>query len=192
MEELYRFINIPDFKKVQTELFDAIDYDYQSKGKHAKNYTPDYMRLKCPTLMSWLDAKTKADYRLLRFYFTPPNEVLGHHIDGINPIVPFGLNIPVMNCENTTMTWWNCNKDNLRIPNPGSGYLGAITPVDISKTTVRDKLELIKPCFTRNDVMHSVENPNNTVRIMFTVRWGLHHTMFRTIEDVMNTEDLFA
>ena len=192
MEELYRFVNVPNFNKVQTELFNAIDYDYQSKGKHAKNYTPDYMRLKCPTLMTWLDAKTKTHYRLLRFYFTPPNMVLGHHVDGVYPTVPFGLNIPVMNCENTTMTWWDCSVDNLYIPTPGGGYLGSITPIDVSKTTVRDKLELIKPCFTRNNIMHSVENPNNTFRIMFTVRWVLHSTKFRTIDEVMDTTDLFA
>lgn len=192
MEELYKFVNIPNFREVQTELLNAIDYDYQSKGKHAKNYTAGYMKLKCPTLMNWLNGKNKSHYRLLRFYFTPPNGALEHHIDGNTPTVPFGLNIPVINCENTSMTWWNCDEDNFRIPNPDNGYLGAITPKDLSKITVKDKLELIKPCFTRNNIMHSIENPNNTTRIMFTVRWGLHPTKFRTIDEVMDTTDLFA
>jgi hypothetical protein len=87
------------------------------------------------------------------------------------------------------MTWWNCSEDNFRIPTPENGYLGATTPIDISKMTIRDQLELIKPCFTKNNVMHSIENPNNTTRIMFTVRWGLQ---FRTIDEVMDTTDLFA
>jgi hypothetical protein len=187
MKELYKFVNIPNFDKVQTELLNAIDYDYQSKGKHGKNYTASYMRSMCPTLMTWLDARTKSQYRLLRFYFTPPNGVLEHHIDGHNTVITFGLNIPVINCENTTMTWWNCDKDNLYIAPPDS-YLGAIIPIDRSKMTINEKLELIKPCFTRNDIMHSIENPNNTTRIMFTVRWGL----YPNIDDVMNTTDLFA
>jgi hypothetical protein len=114
-KKLYKLVNIPNFDKIQTELFNAIDYDYQSMGKHGKNYTTEYMRLRCPTLMTWLDSKTKNQYRLLRFYFTPPQDSLERHIDGSNPTIPFGLNIPVINCENTTMTWWNCDEDNLRI-----------------------------------------------------------------------------
>jgi hypothetical protein len=43
-----------------------------------------------------------------------------------------------------------------------------------------------------NDVMHNVKNFNDSVRIMFTVRWGLHPTKFRTIDEVMDTTDLFA
>jgi hypothetical protein len=195
MEELYRFVNIPSFEQVQIELFNAIDYNYQLKGKHANNYTPDYMRSQCPTLMTWLDSRNKFPakfpYRLLRYYFTPAHDTLSPHIDGGNTKVPFGLNIPVLNCNNTTMTWWNCNEENTYIPPEENGYLGSIIPKDITKITPREKLELIKPCFTRNDIMHSVENPNDTIRIMFTVRWALHPTKFRTIEEVIDTDGLF-
>jgi hypothetical protein len=191
MEELYKFVNIPNFDKIQLELLNAIDYNYQSKGKHAISYQPSYMRSKCPELMEWLDLRTKLPYRILRYYFTPANDVLEHHIDGSNPRVPFGLNIPVLNCANTTMTWWNCDEDNFYIPKPIGGYLGSITPKNIAKITIKDRLELVRPCFTKNDVMHSVENPNNTIRIMFTVRWFLHSTKARTIEEVIDTKGLF-
>jgi hypothetical protein len=191
MEELYKFVNIPNFDKIQLELLDAIDYDYRLKGKHATSYLPNYMRSKCPELMEWLDARVKSPYRMLRYYFTPANDSLDHHIDGSIPRVPFGLNIPVLNCANTTMSWWECDEDNFFIPTPSSGYMGSITPKDTSKIKIKDRLELVRPCFTKNDVMHSIENPNSTIRIMFTVRWLLHPTKFRTIEEVIDTTGIF-
>lgn len=183
---------MPNFEVIQQELSASINYDYISKGLHAQNFSEEYITSTCPTLMSWLKPRSKSQFRLLRFYFTPGNSELPHHIDSSFVSVPFGLNIPVLNCQNTKMIWYNCSKENQNSHSADSGYQSAITPRDISKLEVIEELELIKPCFTRNDIMHNVKNFNSSVRIMFTVRWGLHPTKFRTIEEVMDTSGLFA
>jgi hypothetical protein len=192
VKELYKYIIIPNFEVVQRELLESINYDYISKGLHAQNFSEEYLTDKCPTFMSWLKSKNKSEFRLLRFYFTPAHSELPHHIDSSFVPVPFGLNIPVLNCQNTKMIWYHCSEENKNTHTAEGGYKHAVTPKDVSKLEILEELELVKPCFTRNDVMHNVKNFNDAVRIMFTVRWGLHPTKFRTINEVMDTTDLFA
>ena len=191
MKELYKFINIPNFEVVQRELLESINYDYASKGLHAQNFSEEHLTTTCPTLMSWLKSRSKIPFRLLRFYFTPAYSEQPKHIDSNFIPVPFGLNIPVLNCHNTKMTWYNCSEEN-KNDYVSDGIITCIFPKDVSKLEVIEELELVRPCFTRNDVMHNVKNFNNSVRIMFSVRWALHTTKFRTIDEVMDTTDLFA
>jgi hypothetical protein len=192
MEELYRYVHIPNFEEIQRELIESINYDYSSQGLHAQNFTEEYMTEKCPKLMNWLKVKSKSKFRLLRFYFTPGHAELLPHIDSSFITVPFGLNIPVLNCHNTKMTWYHCSKENQSLPVVKNGYLQGVCPIDPSKLEIIEELELTKPCFVKGDVMHGVKNFNNTVRIMFTVRWGLHPIKFRSIDEVMDITDLFA
>jgi hypothetical protein len=41
-----------------------------------------------------------------------------------------------------------------------------------------------------NTILHGVRNDSNEYRVMFTVRWPLHSTLFRNVEEVMDTSDL--
>lgn len=190
MDELYKHITIPNFEEVQRELLESINYDYVSRGLHAQNFSEEHLTNRCPTFMSWLKSKSKRKFRLLRFNFTPAYSELPHHIDGSFVSVPFGLNVPVLNCHNTKMTWYQCSKENQNGYSTGYGNdQHLITPIDVSKLVIIEELELTKPCFVRNDIMHNVKNLNNAVRIMFTVRWDLHPTKFRTIDEVIDTTD---
>ena len=181
-----------NFEVIQQELAASINYDYISKGLHAQNFSEEYITSTCPTLMSWLKSRSKSQFRLLRFNFTPGHSELPHHIDGSFIPVPFGLNIPVLNCQNTKMIWYKCSIENQNPHSVNGRDQSSVTPKDVSKLEVIEELELVKPCFVRNDIMHNVKNFNNSVRIVFTIRWGLHPTKLRTIEEVMDTSDLFA
>lgn len=193
MEELYKYVNIPNFEYIQQELLNSLwDYEYKSKGLHAANFTEEFLCERCPTLMSWLKLRSKSAFRLLRFYFTPGYGELSPHIDSSFITVPFGLNIPVLNCENTKMIWYNCSPQNQGKPEAINGYLQGIQPLNSNILEVIDQIELVKPCFIKGDVMHSVKNFHESWRIMFTVRWGLHPIKFRKIEDVIDTTDLFV
>jgi hypothetical protein len=193
MDELYKNIIIPNLEVIQKELLNCIAHDYKKETKpHAFNYTEGYMWAKCPFLMSWLKLKSKLPLRLLRFYITPPHQSLGAHIDGggHDPIVSFGMNIPVAGCNNTFMTWYKCDADNLRNDYP-AGYLGGTHPKDYSNLEVIESLELIKPCFANNSIMHGVKNNSDEFRIMFTVRWVLHKSIGRTIDSCIDTTGMF-
>lgn len=194
VDELFKNILIPDFPQVQRELLSCIKHDYkENPTPHAFNYSKEYLTKTCPTLMNWLTPRSKMFFRLLRFYVTPPRQTLGAHIDGGGkaPLVPFGINIPVTGCENTYHTFYQCPPENIR-PDTPDGYLGGLHPIDYNKITPMKRLEILKPCFTNNSVMHGVENESDNYRVMFTVRWILHPTIGRKIDEVIDTTNLFV
>ena len=193
MEELYRNIVIPNLEEIQQELLACIDHDYKIDTKpHAFTYPESYMISKCPKFMSWLKPRSKLPIRLLRFYITPPHQELDIHIDGggSTPVVPFGLNIPVAGTKNTYMTWYKCDPDNI-VSEARGGYLVGTHPRDINKLEVTESLEILKPCFTNNAIMHGVKNESDEYRVMFTVRWILHNKFGRAIESCIDTDGLF-
>jgi hypothetical protein len=75
MEELYRYVHIPNFEEIQRELIESINYDYSSQGLHAQNFTEEYMTEKCPKLMNWLKVKSKSENKSSgkKPGMTPPN-----------------------------------------------------------------------------------------------------------------------
>lgn len=186
MKEYSIPVYIPDFERVQQELLAVVPEDYESKGLHAFNVGQHILDDKVPTLMTWLRKRSRKQFRLLRFYVTPPWGGLGAHIDGVKGVVvPFGLNIPVLNCKNTYQIYYDTNDDNLQSEGV-VGYYNSLNPKDSSKLKEIHRLEITEPQFTRNDILHAIENNNDTHRIMFTVRWILHPKIGRTIEEVFD------
>jgi hypothetical protein len=190
MKELYIPFEIPNLELVQKELLEAIEHDYKVAVKpHAFVYVESYMQEKCPTFMSWLKPKLKQPVRIYRYYVTPPYQKLPIHIDGASITVPFGLNIPVTGCKNTMHTYYKTPKSNLSYVG-GAGYLARCEPKDYTKLEKVVDLEIDRPYVTNNEEFHSVTNDTDGYRIMFTVRWAVHPTKFRTVYDVMDTTEL--
>jgi len=188
MDKLYQFVDIPNLERVQQELLNSIQHDYKLHDRpHAFTYNLEYVAKTCPTLMQWLIPKCKLPLRLLRYYVTPPRQNLGIHIDGgyNSPTVPFGLNIPVIGVKDTYQIFYKCDSDNM-YGNTPDGYNQSLHPKDVSKLVPIDKVEITTPCFTNNSVMHNVENNTDEYRIMFVIRWYLHQTKAREIEEVIN------
>lgn len=188
MKELFIPVKIDNLDKIQEELKQMLGSDYQSKGKHAFNITLNTVKSSCPCLSTWLLPKLKSYPRLLRFYITPPKSFLGVHIDGRkNMPSPFGLNIPVFGCENTYHIFYNCDQDNIE-DGDDERYLEGAVPKKIDMLTELERKEITAPCFVRNDIMHSVENNQDTWRVMFTIRWQIHSTFGKVINDVFDIE----
>lgn len=190
MKELYVPFTIPNLESIQQELLAAIDHDYkESATPHAFTYSEPYMMARCPQFMSWLKPRLRLPVRIYRYYVTPPRQSLGIHIDGADPTVPFGINIPVTGTKNTYHSYYETDPDNLEVRVP-DGYLGGTHPIDISKLTMTHELEIMRPYVINNEVLHGVRNDSDDYRVMFTVRWVIHKFLARNIEDCMNTSDL--
>ncbi len=191
MKELFFPFFIPNFDAVQTELLAAIDHDYKlNSGPHAFTYQEAYMLERCPMFMSWLKPRLKLPVRLYRYYITPPKSRLSIHIDGTQPTVPFALNIPVAGTKNTQHTFYETNEDNIQF-NIDPNYLGAKRPIDVSRLKKIKDLEILEPHVTNNSVFHGITNNTDEHRVMFTVRWMIHSTIGRTVEECMDTQGLF-
>lgn len=193
MKELFIPFNIPRFEEIQSELLLAIDHDYKEKTEpYAFTYPEAYMKEKCPLFMEWLLPRLKLPVRLYRYYVTPPNQNLGIHIDGANPTVPFGLNIPVSGTKNTYHNIYECELSNFVVAPPANnGYLASMYPRNFEKLKLLHSLEITSPQVINNAVMHGVVNNTNLHRIMFTVRWLVHHTKGRNVDECMDTTGMF-
>lgn len=190
MKELFVPFYINNFEDIQLELLNAIDHDYTLNSKpHAVTYPEKYMMEKCPIFMSWLKPRLKMPVRLYRYYITPPGNRLPVHIDGTSVTVPFALNIPVAGTKNTQHTFYETSKDNIAFKT-GEGYLGATQPIDSTKLEKIAELEILTPHVTNNSVLHGVTNETNEHRVMFTVRWLIHPTVGRTVEECMDTSGI--
>lgn len=186
MKDLWVPIDIPDFDKIQEELSKMVVIESGVTKTHAFSIDERSMIKQCPIFMDWFIPRKKKAVRIYRFYITEPFGHLGAHIDGSKQLrVPFGMNIPVANCNNTYHIFYNCDEDNIKNEYK-SGYLNGCVPKDRELITETARLEITKPYFTRNDVMHSVVNNNPTYRVMFTVRWLLHPTIGRDIDEVFD------
>lgn len=190
MKELYIPFTIPNFENIQQELLAAISHDYkENKYPHAFTYSKSYMQDTCPLFMHWLSPKLKIPVRLFRYYVTPPGQSLDIHIDGTDPTVPFGLNIPIIGTKNTYHTYYETDPENLepRIPD---NYLSGTHPKDLSKLSKIVELEITRPYVLNNEVLHGVRNESDEYRVMFTVRWLVHKILFRNVEEVMDVSDM--
>jgi len=191
MKELFIPFSIPNFEVIQKELLQGIAHDYKQHTKpHAFTYVLPYMVEHCPLFMSWLAPRLKLPVRLYRYYVTPPRSSLAIHIDGTEPTVPFALNIPVLGTENTLHSFYEADEDNMEYKT-GEGYLAARQPKDRSKLKLVSQLEITRPYITNNSVFHGVTNDTDHHRIMFTVRWKIHATEARTVEECMDVSGLF-
>jgi len=190
MKELYIPFTIPNLESIQKELLDAIDHDYkEATVPHAFTYGEKYMLESCPQFMGWLKPRLRLPVRIYRYYVTPPHQSLGIHIDGANPTVPFGINIPVIGTKNTYHSYYETDPDNLEVRVP-TGYLGGTHPKDLSKLKLTTELEIMRPYVINNEILHGVRNDSDEHRVMFTVRWAIHEKLARNIQDCMHVADL--
>ena len=158
----------------------------------AFTYATAYMEKTCPTLMAWLNPRLKMPVRLFRYYVTPPRGQSGIHIDGSDPSLPFGLNIPVAGSKNTYHTFYDTDPDNLMKFNGGNeGFYAAMLPIDNNKLTVLEEIEVLTPYVMNNSVLHGVRSESDDYRIMFTIRWPYHETMWRNVDEVLDTTGMF-
>jgi hypothetical protein len=113
------------------------------------------------------------------------------HIDGIDPKLAFGLNLPLAGSKNTYHTYYDTPEDNLLVsPSKNGSFLGAIVPKDESKLIPIQEIEITRPYVINNEVLHGIRNESDEYRVMFTIRWPMHHTQWRTVEECMDTSEL--
>lgn len=200
MKKFYRRIDIPNLSKIQEELIGTIGHDFINAGKtHSWIGRPAEILHKCPTLNEFFKTRLRRPLEQIKFYCTPPWQILDAHVDGSKDLkIPFGLNIPLLNTENTCHYWYYCPPENTMsrsvVDNKKlytTGYLSEVdVPINTSIMPVIETLELTTPCVTKTDVMHSVANPTGKTRLIAVFRWGLSIMDYKELEDVLDTNGL--
>jgi hypothetical protein len=202
MKKFYRYIDIPNLTTIVEELSKFYNLDNLNKNK-AESWIYNYnsVREELPNLAEFL-RRSKVRVHLLKFYSIPPNGILGHHsdgpIDGSSFCPPFTFNIPLLNCNNTYVHYFDCEPSNLKILDRVNvknglvqeGFMGsAYVPINKSKITEIVKAEVNKPIIIKTDMVHSASNPNeNTFRVIAGIRFDLRNAL--EFEDIFDTTGL--
>ena len=193
MSELARFFSIPNIKIIQEEIWSLVKPEMLTDQTLGFTIKKNDLISNAPTLMSWFFETFDHQPLTYRLYITAPHSNLKHHIDGfLNLPIAYSLNIPIYNCLGTEHIFWHCEDSNkLRGSDDATSQRskqGAryVVAKDSNKLKKIKSYELNNPCFFRNDIMHSVENPSDSHRIVLGVRWELSPIKFRNISDFVN------
>ena len=188
--KLYQKIKIPNFDQMQKELQGLVHGVFPNKLL-LTYYDPSLTELaeKCPTLIKYLFQNIKRPLRFFRIYHSPAGGGLGMHIDGgATNRSPIGLNLPILNCKNSHMKWWDESNAKIINGNFGYGNKPACKILNPSELACIGSTEIEVPAFVRTDIIHSVENYNTEPRIIMSIRWDFNDEIGQQFEDVMNFE----
>jgi hypothetical protein len=180
MTLLYRKIKIPNFDLMVEELLTLVQPQISQKLRYWDLTLPTFYH-SAPTLFKYLKTDFYKFPILFRFYNTPPYGMLGPHIDNLTTAPnKIGFNIPLSGTKNTFMNYYTTPQDNLDITHDGGfGAMPAQIIKDTSKLELVNSLEIDQPTLLRTDVIHSVDNPNETYRLILGMKF-----IGNTFEDV--------
>lgn len=186
----YKKINIPNYDKIRLELENStVDFVKNNVRYWDVPYT--WFQINSPTLYNFLESRKKLPVRLCRFYLTPPNGSLPPHIDGLkNNRSPLGLNLPIAGYQNTTMSWWKCNDDNLIDGPYGFNNVTASKIVSVDQLIKTDSTTIDCPTFVRTDEVHSIESQNSNSRLVLSIRFLYSTSLRQEFSDVLDLADL--
>tara|TARA_B100000941_G_scaffold245214_1_gene189606 strand:+ start:2358 stop:2888 length:531 start_codon:yes stop_codon:yes gene_type:complete len=173
----YSKVNIDDnlFEKIKIELRDS--QDWSSIKKMVWVPPSGWLESECPISHQWIESVREREIQFIRFHLTPAFGKLNIHIDGTleNPRV-HALNIPVINYENALMRWYDYSdksnwKNDYVEPREELNNAKGGVPINPTKCVVVDKTIIDRPTFLRTDTPHSIDNPNDGVRVILSVRF---------------------
>jgi hypothetical protein len=167
---LYKSIYIQHFDKIQKELL-QLSEKVLLTHKTGSTIVEHNLLLDSSLLLTEYLADNNLKLDVARFFVIEPNDSIGIHIDGSKDHPKFlALNIPILNCQNTYMQWW----DNLKKIGLQSDprYMKDIVVYDETNKQLIGELELTTPCLVKIDTPHSVKNPQNVTRIVLSLRFN--------------------
>ena len=175
--QLYKKISIEGFEKAQTNLLKLVNelFDYEELTTNIV-VSKETIFERCPEIETFV-VKNNLSWDVARFFITKPNDQTIIHNDGSSEYPKFlALNLPILNCENTLMSWWDdveivqINPND--IPSHTQKY-GSYIEHFVSKSgTSFDSVELNSPSLVRINYPHNVSNTNNQFRIIFSIRFN--------------------
>jgi hypothetical protein len=177
---LYKKIKTPNFEVISKELLTLVQPQISQNLRYWDLPWITFYKV-TPVFFKYL---TDHFYRypiLFRFYNTPPNGMLGPHIDNlITAPNKIGFNIPLSGTKNTFMNYYTTPRDNLDITHTGGfGSSPAQIIKDKEKLVLIDSLEIDEPTLLRTDAIHEIDNPNLTYRLVLGMKF-----IGNTFEDV--------
>ena len=171
MTTLYKKITVPDFEVIRLELLEIVAPQISQNLKFWDLPFSEFYK-SCPTFYNYMVENLYGFPKLFRFYNIPPGGELEPHIDNhANAKNKIAFNIPLLGTKNTTTDYYDTPDDNMESVSAGGfGSLPILVIKDRSRLVLIDSLELDQPTLVRTDRIHSVTNPNETSRLVLSMK----------------------
>ena len=166
----YRAIEIPAFEEIQQQLLGLLAQSGDNYDTGSIIIDASTLWHTCPKLKTFVDAHD-LQLDMCRFFVTEPHGSLPIHQDGDEHHHKFlALNLPVLNCLNSEMQWWD--QVELVAAETHHQYSKFKIPVyDSAHKVLTHSLELAGPHVVRIDLPHSVVNHQDQPRAIFSMRF---------------------
>lgn len=167
-------IEIPKFDIIQQKLQTLLINLFDGANKETIGFIdPKTIKTEIPELQDFFD-QNKLNPFCFAVLIRDPHVTAPVHVDGDgkNPVV-LALNLPVFNCDNTYMHWFDVPPEQFSfIEDRGNVYRSL--PLDYDWTTLEllDSLELTTPHMVRVNVPHNIVNEQNANRAIVSVRFN--------------------
>ena len=166
----YRAIDIPAFEEIQQQLLVLLTQTVDNYDTGSVIVDQSTIWNTCPKLKEFVDAHD-LQLDMCRFFITGQHGALPIHIDGDEHHHKFlALNLPVLNCSNSQMQWWD--QVELTASETNYQYSNFKIPIyDSDNKVLIHSLELIGPHLVRVDIPHNVVNYQDQPRAIFSMRF---------------------
>lgn len=157
----FKTLQIPYLKNIQDEVLKIIPPEAFSTEGSLHSYSTKFRSL--PSI-----AKLLVQNKIHKFVIDitlvclPPHRELGIHTDGDLR----GLNIPILNCENTYIIWYTALQESRRVSQEDRYFFG----IDKNHCVERCRTEMNQAKFVDLQPLHGAINPNDTYRLLLSIK----------------------
>lgn len=165
----YKFVDIPNFDKIQQDLVAMVPTFFNEVSTHAVVVDLEDIKLHCPLLIDYLEENNLV-WDIARFFMIAPMTEIRIHVDGSSEYPKFlALNLPVMGYKSTTMNWW----DRVEVCSIESTekYGKNISYYDSDDKVMSHSVELDSPALVQINIPHNVTNLHDCERVVLSVRF---------------------
>lgn len=171
---LYKKLVIDNYKQIQEKIYNYFVDTYNGAQQETVGFmTPDDIARVAPELTAFFkqnDMHPAYGAILIR----TPHVVAPVHIDNDLEILKpeLAINLPIANCDNTLMNWFNFPVAELEhINDRGNRYRSLPLNFDWNTLELLDSVELTDPHLLRIDVPHNVVNNKDLYRMILSIRF---------------------
>jgi len=166
----YSPINLDNLNIIQEKVLEVFPKSELS-SKQNLFYLPDnlYIFLNIPELRNELDKLNWTQY-VHSFGFYIISQTYGTPLHTDSGICQYSFNIPILNCENTFVNFYETNKEPTKTSYMAFGKLIDYYKYNPSDCILKDKLELTIPHVINVKEVHNITNVNSLSRITLLIR----------------------
>jgi hypothetical protein len=166
-----RSIDIPGWEQISEKYKDWIEYSHQGlNSKYIEKTDYEFLEsIICPAINTGL--RHSIAFGIM--FFVRPNVSRGLHVDYNNKEVwdttqNWALNIPIVNCDNSQMEWYDGDYTEETITRPNGIISNKLTwnsdPVLVESCVIN------KPTLVHVDMPHDVKNFGTDHRVLLSLR----------------------